>query len=130
MKWLEEDPTVGVNRPKVKAKQTPPFTENEMTKILSEAENRILQAQSDARANALRARALILFMRYSGLRISDALGCQIEWVKDGRVRLITRKYGTHVDVALPPHVVQTLATCRSSAICTGAGLAAASSRPR
>jgi integrase/recombinase XerC len=108
-KWIEDDPTAGMKGPIVKQKQTPPFTPNEMAKILVEAEKRIREAKTSARANAFRAKALILFLRFSGLRIIDAVGCQIEWVKGGRVRLITRKTGVHIDVEMPPHVTNALA---------------------
>jgi site-specific recombinase XerD len=111
-KWIEDNPTTGMKGPIVKQKQTPPFTPNEMTKILAEADKRIIEARTDARSNAARAKALILFLRFSGLRIGDAVGCQIEWVKDGRVRLITRKTDVHVDVELPPHVTRALSTIR------------------
>ena len=109
-KWIEEDPTAGMRGPKVKEKQTPPFTPNEMAKILAEVERRIQAARYlGQKANAIRAKALILFLRFSGLRIGDAVGCQIEWVKDGRVRLFTRKNNRHVDVELPGQVIAALA---------------------
>jgi len=109
-KWIEEDPTAGMKGPIVRIKQTPPFTPNEMAKILAEAEKRINGAQVSARANARRAKALILFLRFSGLRIIDAVGCHIESVKGGRVRLTTRKTGEFIDVELPPQVTQALAS--------------------
>src|SRR5580704_9075782 len=105
-KWIDEDPTEGMKGPKVRHKQTPPFTENEMAKIHAEAATKIDEARSpEEKANATRARALIMLLRFSGLRIIDAVGCQIEWVKDGRVRLVARKNGAHIDVRLPSHVM-------------------------
>jgi len=109
-KWIEEDPTAGMKGPIVKHKQTPPFTPNEMTKIMATAEKKIREARSAARANWLRAKAIILFMRYSGLRIIDVAGCQVEWVKDGRVRLIARKNGAPINIELPPMLIQLLAS--------------------
>jgi integrase len=108
--WIAEDPTKSVKKVKVKTVQTPPFTPNEEAKILVEAERMIREGRTSAKANALRAKALILFLRYSGMRIGDAVSCKIEWVKDGRVRRITTKQGRHIDVKLPPHVIQALAT--------------------
>jgi site-specific recombinase XerD len=110
-KWIQEDPTQGMKGPKVKHKQTPPFTQNEITKILAEAETKIDEARIPAeKANALRAKALIMLLRFSGLRIIDATGCQIEWVKAGRVCLLARKNGAHIDVRLPSHVMNALAS--------------------
>ncbi|HXJ04510.1 MAG TPA: tyrosine-type recombinase/integrase, partial [Candidatus Acidoferrum sp.] len=108
-KWIEEDPTEGMKGPKVRQGQTPPFTPNEIAKILATAETRIEQTRNpEQKANASRARALIVFLLFSGLRIIDAVGCQIEWVKGGRVRLVARKNGAHIDVRLPSHVMNAL----------------------
>jgi integrase len=106
--WIGKDPTQGMKGPKVKRKQTPPYTPNETIKILAAAEKKIHGATGNAKPNALRARALILFLRFSGLRSSDAVGCQTGWVKDGRVQLHTRKNNRFVDVQLPPHVIAEL----------------------
>jgi integrase len=110
-KWVAVDPTRGVKRTKVKTIQTPPFTENEMTKILASADRRVLKARTPKmKANAMRVRALILLLRFSGLRIGDGVSCKIEWVKDGRVRLVTQKNHSHIDVELPAVVLRALAT--------------------
>lgn len=53
-------------------------------------------------------RALILFLRYSGLRISDAVGCGVERVQDGKVFLYTAKTGQEVYVPLPAMAVKAL----------------------
>jgi len=109
--WIAGDPTAGIKGTKVKHEQTPPFTQNEMTKILAEVDRRIGEARTaEIRASAQRSRALVLFLRYSGLRIGDAVGCQIEWVQAGRVRLFTQKNHRHVDVELPELVLQVLRT--------------------
>jgi site-specific recombinase XerD len=109
-KWIEEDPTEGMKGPKVRHKQTPPFTPNEITKILATASTKIEETRNpEERANATRARALIMFLLFSGLRIIDAVGCQIERVNAGRVRLVARKNGAHIDVRLPSHVTNALA---------------------
>jgi integrase/recombinase XerD len=110
-KWIEDDPTQGMKGPIVKRQQTPPFTPNEITKILTAAGTKVDKARDPAeKANASRAKALILFLLFSGLRIIDAVGCQIEWVNGGRVRLVARKNGAHIDVRLPSHVTNALAS--------------------
>jgi site-specific recombinase XerD len=109
-KWIEEDSTEGMKGPKVRQKQTPPFTPNEITKILATAATKIEERRNpEEKANATRARALIMFLLFSGLRIIDAVGCKIEWVKGGRVRLAARKNGAQIDVRLPSHVMNALA---------------------
>lgn len=110
-KWIEDDPTEGMKGPIVKRQQTPPFTPNEITKILTAAGTKVDKARDPAeKANASRAKALILFLLFSGLRIIDAVGCQIAWVNGGRVRLEARKNGAQIDVRLPSHVTNALAS--------------------
>jgi integrase len=98
----------------VKLQQTPPFTPGEIASIFTEALKKIAAAVSYARHNALRTAVLVLFLRYSGLRISDAVGCRVEWVtpgkdgKDGYVDLWTRKNNVRVHVSLPQYVIDTL----------------------
>jgi len=114
-KWIEDDPTQGMKGPIVKRQQTPPFNPNEIAKSLTAAETKVDEKQNPAeKANASRAKALILFLLFSGLRIIDAVGCQIEWVNGGRVRLVARKNGAHVDVRLPSHVTNALASIPSA----------------
>jgi integrase len=47
-------------------------------------------------------------MRFSGLRISDAVGLRIDQIKDGHLSLRTRKVQTDVSVPLPETVVRAL----------------------
>jgi len=54
----------------------------------------------------LRLRALILLLRYSGLRIGDAVGFSVEHLDQGKVRLYTQKTGTHVCCPLPDFVIK------------------------
>jgi hypothetical protein len=48
--------------------------------------------------------------RYSGLRIGDAVGCSVDRLLDGKLRLYTQKTGTHVHCPLPKFVVTDLAS--------------------
>lgn len=47
-------------------------------------------------------------MRYSGLRIGDAVSCSVDWLAQGKLRLYTQKTGTHVHCPLPGFVVKEL----------------------
>jgi integrase/recombinase XerD len=60
--------------------------------------------------NAQRLRALIRLMRYSGLRISDAVNLSTDRMTDDKLFLYTQKTGTAVNTVLPPLVVKELAT--------------------
>jgi integrase/recombinase XerD len=56
----------------------------------------------------VRLRALTLWLRYSGLRISDAVCLERARIKDGVLTLRTAKTGTTVRVPLPPAVTEAL----------------------
>ena len=47
-------------------------------------------------------------MRYSGLRIGDAVSCSVDRLLNGKLRLYTQKTGTHVHCPLPEFVVKEL----------------------
>lgn len=106
--WIVKDPTAGVKLAPVKIIKKRGFEPREMMKILHQAALDVKTARSDAKANCLRLQAMVLFLRYSGLRISDVVGCQIDWVKKGRVQLTCRKNQTEIDVELPEHVIDAL----------------------
>jgi integrase len=109
--WIADDSTKSMKVPKFRRNQTPPFTPDEMTKILNEADQRIAVARSCGKANAIRVKTLILFMRFSGLRIGDAISCKVEWVRDGRISRFTQKNNRHINVELPVSVIRALARC-------------------
>lgn len=112
MKAIAENPALDLDMPIVKQVPTLPFTHDEMTRILTAAEKGIHASTSaDRRAKWRRARALILFLRYSGLRISDAVGCGVERVQDGKQFLYTAKTGQEVYVPLPQMAVKALDEC-------------------
>ena len=71
--WIDRNPAKGVRLPIVKHKPTLPFTEEQMEKILWAADTiREIHYQMNEGIEK-KMRALILLMRYSGLRISDAV---------------------------------------------------------
>jgi site-specific recombinase XerD len=56
----------------------------------------------------LRARALILLLLHSGLRVSDGVGLRRAAVRDGRLTLRTAKTGASVSLILPAQVLAAL----------------------
>jgi integrase len=76
-----------------------------MIRILATATKNIEQAKPEAKSNALRLRALIFLLRYSGLRIGDAVSLSVERLDQGKIRLYTQKTGTHVHCPLPDFVI-------------------------
>lgn len=106
--WLESNPTTDLKNPKVTMRPTLPFTPEEVLKILGAVESYKADPQGLSTVNSVRFRALILMLRYSGLRIGDAVGCQRSRLVDGKLRLYTQKTGTLVYIPLPEFVVKEL----------------------
>ena len=88
---------------------TLPFDDGEMTRILAAAD--ALQTWGSF---GPKARAMVLLLRYSGLRMQDAACLERSRVTDGRLFLFTQKTGTPVYCPLPPEVVTALATVPNS----------------
>jgi site-specific recombinase XerD len=74
-KLLGEDPAKDIKPPKVDETQVMPFTDDELKKILAVCKPKM--------------RALVLLMRYSGLRIRDAVTLQKDRIRDGVLTLRT-----------------------------------------
>jgi integrase/recombinase XerD len=106
--WIEGNPLAGIKNPKVTMRPTLPFSRDEMIAILERAQKNVAKVQSHGRDNARRLRALILLLRYTGLRIGDAVSCSVDRLVDGKLRLYTQKTGTHVHCPLPEFVVREL----------------------
>jgi site-specific recombinase XerD len=110
-KWVEDNPAKSLKSPSIEDRRTLPYSNEEMFRILSAVETWIAEAPPQNRDNARRLRALIFLLRYSGLRIGDAVGCSTNLLTDGKLRLHTQKTGSHVYVPLPPFVVAALDAC-------------------
>jgi integrase/recombinase XerD len=81
---------------------TLPFEVQEMRNILAAC------AKYPDRLNAVRLRALVLLLRYSGLRIRDAVTLERNRIQGEKLFLYTAKTGTPVWCPLPPFVVEAL----------------------
>jgi integrase/recombinase XerD len=106
--WLAENPAKKLSNPRVTARPTLPFSHDEMIRILAAATKGIGESRPEGRDNARRLRALVLLLRYSGLRIGDAVSCSVERLSEGKLRLYTQKTGTHVHCPLPEFVAEEL----------------------
>ena len=110
-KWVESNLAKEMKNPLIEARQTLPYSHEEMFRILTAAETRIARCQAPGRDNARRLKALILLLRYSGLRIGDAVRCESARLECGLLRIYTQKTGTHVHVPLPEFVIRALDAC-------------------
>ncbi|HUZ94356.1 MAG TPA: tyrosine-type recombinase/integrase, partial [Edaphobacter sp.] len=90
-----------------RAKPTLPFSDHEIEKILLATEvypNRGIHGER----NRERVRAFLNLLRYSGLRIRDAVTLSKEKIEDGKLLLYTQKTGTPVFIPLPDPVLEQL----------------------
>lgn len=106
--WITENPAQAIKNPKVRTAPTLPFSQDEMSQIVTTATKKIDSVRSDGRNRARLVRALVLFLRYTGLRFSDVIGCSVDRLQDGKIWLYTQKTGQHVYCPLPEFVVKEL----------------------
>jgi len=107
-KWIEDNPASELKNPKVSARPTMPFTHDEMIRILHACDKSHEASGPSGKLNAHRLRALILLVRYSGMRIGDAVSCSVERLNGNKLLLYTQKTGVPVYCPLPDFVVKAL----------------------
>jgi integrase/recombinase XerD len=89
--WVSVNPASEIKSPKVTTRPTLPFARDEMMLILAAIAEWIEECELAGAANARRLRALVLLLRYSGLRIGDAVSCSVDRLANGKLRLYTKK---------------------------------------
>jgi len=100
--WIPTNPTTPLKPPKITEPPTAPFTREEVASILKACDG------YPDKANAVRLRALVLLLRYSGLRIRDAATLSRNRIQVDKLFLYTAKTGTPVYCPLPPFVMEAL----------------------
>jgi len=101
--WLPTNPAKVIKPPKVNDPPTLPYSRDVMPRVLQTCD------KYPNKQNAIRLRALTLLLRYSGLRITDAVTLPRHRIQDGVLVLRTAKTGTDVRVPLPPIALDALA---------------------
>ena len=119
---ISQDPSVSLRKPKVIDPPTLPFDHNQMDQILQVCDQFPGSDKRPGGQNAKRLKALVLLMRYSGLRIGDALRFTDDpapvvvgkktivppHLIGNKVFLYTQKTGTNVYVPMPPIFLEAL----------------------
>lgn len=108
--WIISDPTRSLRNPKITSAPTLPYTQDEMIRILTACTELADSHGKVGGENGRRARALVLLLRYSGMRIGDTVTCAIDRLRGDRLFLYTQKTGVPANVKLPPIVVEALGT--------------------
>ena len=108
--WVESNPATRIKLPKVSICPTMPLTHEEMVKILTACDGLQLTAPIEGRLNAHRLKTLVLLMRYTGMRVSDAVTLTTDRLDGKRLFLYTQKTGVPVYTVLPDSIVRALET--------------------
>ena len=106
--WVESNLAKKIKSPIAKAAPTMPLEHKEWTKLLAACDANITNAQPSGKLNALRLKSLIIVMRYSGLRISDAVALTKSDITGNRLTLYMQKTGQDVSVVLHESVLLVL----------------------
>jgi site-specific recombinase XerD len=112
-KWVAESVAKELDRPMAKDNPRQPYSQDEVALILDALEQYVLIARgTHKQEHARRLRSLCLIMRYSGLRISDAIKLSSDDVHaDGKIFLYMTKTGKPVFGVLPEFVLVDLNSC-------------------
>ena len=95
--WVAENAAKRVRTPRVKPNPKDPYTSEEIVRILAACDR--IGAGTYER---LRARAMVLLLRYTALRVSDIATLQRTRIRDGYIHLHTMKTGQPVRLPVPP----------------------------
>jgi site-specific recombinase XerD len=103
-KWITENPAKKIKPPRnIKPKEVIPYEPNEITRMLAACDG-----IGNSTYERLRARALLLVLRYTGLRISDAATLRKDRIQNGRIFLHTKKTGGMVFLPVPKQLEEAL----------------------
>jgi integrase len=108
-RYLTENPAVGLGKIKVVQIPTDYFPPDEFERIIAATYiRRGDRGGGDVKANQARLRTMTLLMRWSGLRIRDAVTLERHRLNGDSLLLYQAKTGTPVYVPIPPQVVEAL----------------------
>jgi site-specific recombinase XerD len=104
-KWTADNAAKKIKPPRnAKPPEVVPYEPNQITRIIAACDG-IGNSPYERR----RARALVLLMRYTGLRISDAAMLAKDRIKNGQIFLHTKKTGGMVFLPVPKQLEEALA---------------------
>jgi integrase len=108
-RYLTENPAIGLGKIKVVQIPTDYFPPDEFERVIAATYiRRGDRGGGDVKANQTRLRTMTLLMRWSGLRIRDAVTLERHRLNGDSLLLYQAKTGTPVYVPLPPQVVEAL----------------------
>jgi integrase len=108
--WIKESPAIDMKPPSYKRKPTKPFTADEMERSLRAVDRYQDKSGKIGQANAQRLKCFILLLRYSGLRIGDAVNCKTIDIQGNSVCRVTQKTGDQIKCRLPDQLLEMFRT--------------------
>ena len=114
--WIFHNPASKLKAPRTTEPPTMPFTREEIDRTLAACYNYGAKRGKIGRSDARRLRALVLLLRFTCLRIRDAVTLRRDQLINGKLLLFTAKTGTPVYCPLPGFVVTELEMVRSSSL--------------
>jgi integrase len=106
--WIAHNPARKLKPPKVEYSEAVPFTHEQIKSVLDACRTFAAQSHKSGHLNAIRMRSLILLLRYTRLRIGDAVGLSVNRLSGNRLFVTTAKSRTKIYVPLPDLVVREL----------------------
>lgn len=106
--WLKDNPALLLSKIQVKQRPTGYFTPEEFELLLKSTYSFAAGQSFRAEDWSVRLRTLVLLMRWSGLRIGDAVTLERSRLQGNRIFLYQAKTGVPVYVPLPPDVAEAL----------------------
>jgi integrase/recombinase XerD len=107
-KWVTENPAKDIKLPKISVCPTMPLTHDDMIAILTACDKLQTKTQDSGKLGAARLKTLILLMRYTGMRVSDAVTFSTDRLDGKRLFLYTQKTGVPVYTVLPDSILAAL----------------------
>jgi integrase/recombinase XerD len=112
--WIASNPAIHLKPPKIDDPPVIPFSPEEVAQVLAACNQYKGGRGQWGRVNAQRLRALVQLLRFSGLRIRDAVTLRKDRIVNGKLLLRTAKTGTLVYIPLPDFVVYELEVARGT----------------
>jgi integrase/recombinase XerD len=106
--WIATNPALALKPVKTSDKQIVPITKAEFASILKSCDT------YPDKQNRVRLRAVVLVMRFTGLRIRDVVTLRKDHIKGGKLYLRTAKTGTDVFCPLPSETIDALHAIKAS----------------
>jgi len=103
--FVERNLAGDLEMPKAKSRPTLPFSTEEWRRIL---EAFPLYEKRAGRAAASRLRAFVLLLRFSGMRIGDAVRSEASWIEGNRISFVSQTTSVYVCNKLPDDVIEAL----------------------